>query len=411
MFQQQGDQAEQMHYYYWWRGPVLIAVALLSVAVSIAQSLSLAAIIQLNLLGLGIVLLSYDSARVGHEQLRSFLRRKVNAIVWDDMMYLFWHPNFDWWKVFVETFVGQASWMYILPSTSAQRMQLVQAALRVDEQEAQRILFAPGGYQNLLLPRTFVKWLEDGPSSNERNCDDQSVDRPRRIVDATTLEDLGSTPSSSSSSETSLVKECHSDSEVFVEHADAIGAASTLDNDNASHNKSSSVTAQNKSIDRPPSMNETMKSIIYKTLSDQLKDVLTYGPDPKQLATVGVTAAAALALQLRYSSRSRRIAMGVLEGSALAGLSTIGLGAASLLLAKTFGPGGNFPIREGNIVTYISKVLQLRTSLLGLRPSNTGGEPDNNRYKRGVVCAAIVAVLLTLRRPRQTGRLPRSRRR
>ena len=394
------------------RGPIIVGAVLISVAFSVLQSLSWISIAQMSLLFLGCALSCYDSASIGHSRFRRYLKTQLEGIVWDDVMYKFFHPDFVWYKYFTETLLGQAAWVYAFPSTKTQRRQLLQSTLNIrDEDEAQRILFTPGGYKKLLLPQSFVRWLEDegGNSEGDHSIQgstgkqDSCLDMPRH---ETACGDAGST--SSSVSGQASEKESTIDFEApefLLSHNKSTLTTEKLIRKEGKKKTSKGDTTRSQATNvhttPVPSIKDTMQSIVFETISTQLQDLLAYTPNKKETAALGVLAAASLAVQFRCSKRSRNIALGFLEASSLAGLSGIAMGAGGLLLAKSTFETGSFKLNARNLVPYIKAALSWKKGVAGGSQANRG---DNERWRKAC-CVAAVVMLVGLRHRRQTRQL------
>ena len=397
------------------RGPLLVAAVVISVLISVAQSLSWVSIAQLSLLFLGCAVACYDSASIGHDRFRQFLNTQLEGIVWDDVMYKFFHPDITWYSYFTETFLGQAAWVYLFPSTPAQRRHLLQATLNIhDEDQAQQILFAPGGYKTMLLPESFLQWLDgdkkrqtalggsvkrEGKYANiivENTCDGDAVSSSSSVSGQTTEKE------SILDFEASVEVNHHNKSSLTTEKLNKEKGGKKIVDGNAQHSRQ----PNNAPEEAIPSISDTMQSVIFETVADQFRDLLAYAPDSKQIATLGLAAAVSLATQLRFSKRSRNIALGFLEASSVVGLSAITVGAGSLFLAKSSVAMGGFQVNERNLVSYISAILNWRKGMAGLSScSNADDSGGKAQLWRKVYYAAAVVLLIGLKRRRHARQL------
>lgn len=400
------------------RGPVLVTVAVFSIGISMLQCLSFLSIVQLSVVLVGVSLCCYDAARIGQEQLRGFLRRQLENTVWDEALYKFFHPDYEWYKFFTETMIGQA-WIYILPLTSSQRVRLLQASLGITEEEARAILFQPGGYKHMLLPESFLNWLEGERKIGALDmsiCSENNTDEYAEVV--TVHEDADSTSSSEARPSLTAVspRSIVDGGEYHVRYPSRVGQELEIaeQQSSASHQQRNRQTTQPKRYcgrqptintmkkeEVPPSLSATITSIFLEyVVQGNLSPAMQYLLDSQHIQTVGIAAAAALTLQLRFSPRARNILMGTLEASSVVGLSAISLGAASLLFAKKTLPTGQLRVNERNLYSYISRVMQWRKSLVGILSS--GNETSGNtRRIKAALCAAVAIFLMEWKRRRR----------
>lgn len=393
------------------RGPIVVGAVLISVAFSVLQNLSWLSIAQMSILFLGCAVSCYDSASIGRSRFRRYVKTRLEGIVWDDVMYKFFHPDFVWYKYFTETLLGQAAWVYAFPSTPTQRRQLLQSTLNIhDEDEAHRVLFAPGGYKELLLPQSFLRWLEnerDSSSTSEggHSITESSTGKKESCLDIpgheTACGDAGS--SSSSVSGQTSEKESTIDfeaSEFSLSHNRTTLTTEKLIRKEGKKKTNEGDTHRSQTTNIPtatlPSIKDTMQSIISETISTQLQDFLAYTPNKKQTAALGVLAAASLAVQFRCSKRSRNIALGFLEASSLAGLSAVTMGTGGLLLAKNTFEMGSFQLNARTLVPYIKAALSWKNGVGG-----GSGTTGKDRWRKACYIAAVV-MLVGLRHRRQT---------
>ena len=403
------------------RGPILVGAVLVSIAISVLQNLSWLSITQISLLGFGCALACYDSVHVGHNRFRRYLKVWLEDIVWDDVMYKFFHPDFVWYKYFTETLLGQAAWVYALPSTPTQRRHLLQSTLNImDEDEARRILFVPGGYQKLLLPESFLRWLDnDGAdqcrgNTRENRSMHSSEGRQEHCVDSAG-NDMASSGDAASSSSSVSGQASEQESEIdfeapefsipFIARSSTAKKYTNKEDEKEKTEGSALNQPTTRTTARPPttpipSIKDTMQSIIFDTLSTQFQDFLAVAPDRKQTAALGLCAAASLAFQLRYSKRSRSIALGFLEASSVAGLSAMTLGAGVLFLGKCTSETGSFQLNAKSLVPYIKTILSWKKVVTN---SSTGRTSDSHHDRWRKACfAAACFILFSLRRRRQS---------
>jgi len=379
------------------RGPLLVAVVVVSILVYVVQTLSWTALAQIGLLGLGCLLTCYDSVRIGHDRFREYVNEQLEGLVWDDVLYKFFHPNVIWWRYFTDTFLGHAAWAYWLPSTPEQRRRLLQATLHLDnESDAQHILFSPGGYKHVVLPNFVLKWL-DGAGKNDVNvaATNEATTTNQNSVETISIDEdhvvIGGKPTvegdtdSSASSVSGLVNEAEFPEEVFSRSKGRNLATSQRTENKSKEKKTLTAPAD-------PSLAETFQAVLFDTVTESVKNLLSYTPNQKQTAAVGLAAALSLGVQLRYSKRSRAIALGFLEASSVAGLSAVAVGSGSLLLTKMLFSN---QLHEGNIVSYMSILLKWRKNVRKLLSSAdssvSGGQGD--RYKKW---ACILTALLII---------------
>lgn len=381
-----------------------MAVAASSVVLTLLQNLSVLAIVQLSLLLIGIIFSCYDTVRLGHGRLREYMRRQLDATVWDNALYNFFHPNYDWYTFLTETMLGQV-WIYILPLTASQRVRLLQASLGVDEQEAQNILFAPGGYKNMLLPDSVLNWLE-GEKKNGANEIAVSSDKVTDdYAEVTTSADVDAESSTSSEGISPTAADCTTDEVHSSRLGSEVGVlkeSSTEENVKRTQSVNrKDCTPRKTQLQEPPSLRATIASIFLEyVVQGQLSPALGYMPEPRHIKTAGIAAATALALQLRCSRRARGIVLSILEASSVAGLTAVTMGAASILLAKRKIPHETFHVNERNLCSHVSNVLQWRQHLLDLFSSS---ENNNNNKKRWKIIfyAAFGLMGLAVERRRQ----------
>lgn len=401
------------------RGPILVAAVVTSVLISLAQTLTWVAIIQSSLLFVGCAVACYDSASIGHDRFRRFVRTQLEGIVWDDVLHKFFHPDFSWYNFFTKTFVGQAAWVYLFPSTPEQRRHLLQATLNInDEDQAQQILFAPGGYQKMLLPDSFLQWLEGGEKKHntgvmEREGSIKSKDECANIIVVETVLE-GDTMSSSTSESVSELDT--SDGTAHPKNPSPLPTEKLVRENGGTNKNSSEKSTQHQQRQRQPkdasayiipSIAETMQSVIVEAVSNQIRKLLVYTPNQKQTAALGVAAAVSLAMQLRWSKRSRTMALGFLEASSISGLSAVTAGAGSMFLAKGAFALGNFQLNERNLVSYISTILNWRNNMKEVSGSSTdvGSESNTSKSRRDwrklYYAAAVVMLLIGLKKRKQ----------
>lgn len=377
------------------RGPLLIAVVVLSVLIPIAQSLSLATVVKLGSFLLGLALCSYDLARIGNNRLKVFklyLRDRLKRVVFDDVMYKFFHPDVSWYKIFTETVLGKAICIYMLPSTSSQRTRLWQASLEIQEDQARNILFVPGGYQRNLLPKQFLGWLDNDDETEKRNNQENPTWKDRKgkylptfvekPVDTTvsSCPSVGSAVASEKETITTSTK-VKSESAIRTEpvngHANPANASSSsplcISNKNCDRSPQSQSAEQRESdpsVDERPSTADTVRQIVGSAVVDHMRLILQHCPDASQLTAMGLMSVLLLAFHLRVSPRARGIALGILETTSVVGMSAITFGASSLALLK---------VNENNLHCYISRVLHWRKKMLSLSEASSGGNTHDSR--------------------------------
>jgi hypothetical protein len=298
------------------RGPTVIAVALALTLFSAIRMLSSMMCWQIVLLGLGISLTWFDMVNVGERLCHVYLQRQLDGAVWDDMLRRVFNSSFDWVALLTTNLVGQAMWMYSLPFTASQRTKLLQAALGVDEKTATHILFEPGGFKELLFPKSFLVWLQGKyPGWEDKDASTSQLGSATRIV----IEGDSSASGGSALSETWVSSQTES------EQFDSDQCPTDQEIPKISAHADNSLTSK-----RDCTANFTMLSKIIKEIIRDAVLVRT-GLDSTHVGTVGLGAAASLLFHLRLSRRARSILMFVLEASLMAGLSTIFFGSLALI--------------------------------------------------------------------------------
>ncbi|CAB9500223.1 expressed unknown protein [Seminavis robusta] len=305
------------------RGPALIAIGSSWALCLFLRTLSWFSFAQLGLLFFGFALLVVDARRVGERQCRAIIQRWLDSVVWDDALILFFKPAFSWYGLFTETILGQAMWMYSLPATASQRVTLTQASLGVDEQTANRILFEPGGFKQELFPKSFLRWLDGDTTTETKDSEDHSSsDSEEPKSEEPAAEDQNDSEPKNLSTEEGfqiVTKPGQLTSDPQKQSSNEIVESSTISN-----NVSRDYVL----------LSKTIQSILRKTLMEHLHQMLKFGnQESKIVAAVGLAATVSLAIQLRISSRARKIAIFLLEMASLAGLSSVIMGALTLLTA------------------------------------------------------------------------------
>ena len=381
----------------------------LSVLIPIAQSLSLADVVKLGTLLLGFALCSYDVARIGNNRIKVFklyLRHTLNRVVFDDVMYKFFHPDVPWYNIFTETILGKALCIYLLPSTSSQRTRLWQASLDVQEDQARNILFAPGGYQKNLLPKQFLGWLDKDDKTEKTDNQEHATwkDRKEKSLPNSVEKPVETSSSSCPSmayaftsekktitTRTKLKSESAIETQLVIGHANPANASSTspLRNRNKNHDRSSQSQSAEQSESHPSvyersATADTIRQIVGSAVADHMRVILRHCPDESHLTAMGLLSGLLLAFHLRISPRARGIALGILETTSVVGMSAITFGASSLAILK---------VNQANLHCYISRVLHWRRKMLSLLASPSDCNNHDSRRWIAFLCTGLRASL------------------
>jgi hypothetical protein len=310
------------------RGPLLLSAVLLPLFARHLLLMRLETIFSMVLLTLGLALTCHDFFQLLESKTRDFIHRSINAVVLDDVMKSLLDPASGMLPCLLGVILGNAT-MYSLPLSTSQRVRLLQSCLAVpDEEVATHILMEPGGIQQL-LPRSVRQWLK----SSNLCGDDQSAQSPDRLESTTgTCEDHDEDFSSSSTNS------CQ-DTDTEMERSDATQArvGDTGRTYAKQEREQTPISADGirspVSVDPPPDPLVVMGTIL-KELSFDGVSRLTQGIPDAWLQRASVAGAVAFYLQLRSSPRTRRMVLGVLEGSTAIGFASVALGALIALVAK-----------------------------------------------------------------------------
>ena len=163
------------------RGPLAVTVALAFIFLPLIEQLSWGTILRILFLFAACFISVYDASQWAVKRSRAILQKTLDKIVLDDVLSAIFHPETGLIAIGITTFWGNAA-MYALPTTTEQRVHLVQNALDgtglIDETSsenatarAERILREPGGV-SLLFPVVLQNWLSDGkPNTTARSLD------------------------------------------------------------------------------------------------------------------------------------------------------------------------------------------------------------------------------------------------
>ena len=157
-------------YMFFLRGPILIFVAVLACAWPYREDLAFVVTNYIHiwrclvLATLGIILFGIDVWNGFISFSRRLIRQLLECVAVDDILRTIHDPTTGIVATTVGGFIG-ASAMYTLGINEDQRIEIVRAALGLnDHEDARRILMEKGGY-TILFPGSFQEWLhsEDGP--------------------------------------------------------------------------------------------------------------------------------------------------------------------------------------------------------------------------------------------------------
>jgi hypothetical protein len=339
----------EYEYLFLLRGPTVIAVALALTLFSAIRTLSLMMSWQVVLLGLGISLTGFDMVKVGERLCHVYLQRQLDGAVWDDILRRVFNSRFDWVALLTTNLVGQAMWMYSLPFTASQRTKLLQAALGVNEKTATHILFEPGGFKEVLFPRSFLVWLESKcPGCEDEDAINSQLGSATRVV----IEGNSSASGGSALSETWVSSQTES------EQFDSGQCPTAQEMSKICAHTDNSLMSQGDCT-----ANFTMLSNIFKEI---IRDAVLEktGLDSTHVATVGLGAAASLVFHLRLSRRARSILMFVLEASLMAGLSTVFFGSLALIISV---PKKKHGAIQKNVLSGVAEMTSPRVDTRGRR--------------------------------------------
>lgn len=310
------------------RGPLFLSGVLLPLFARYLLLMRLETILSICLLGLGLALTCHDFFQLLESKARDFIHKSINAVVLDDVMKSLFDPCSGMLPCLMGAIIGNAT-IYSLPLSTSQRARLLQSCLAgTDEEDATHILTSPGGIRQL-LPRSVQQWLE----SSNLGGDVLAAHSPHGLESTTGMcEDRDEEVSSSSTNSCQdMDTEMEFSNGTPPRSADSGGIFATQHRENTP--RSAEGTRSPPSEDPPPDPLVVMGTIL-KELSFDGMSRLAQGIPDAWLQRASVAGALALCLQLRSSSRTRRILLGVLEGSTAIGFASVALVALSGLVAK-----------------------------------------------------------------------------
>lgn len=319
------------------RGPLLVLVVL--VPLITPYLLSFQKLLSLGLLVVGFSLTCHDITLLLERKTRIFLRRALDSVILDDTLKSIFDPQIGLLPCVVSTVMGNAA-MYALPLTRSQRMRLVQSCLSIsDDQLTKDILLTPGGVRQL-LPTFMQNWLEE-----EGSCEDattmSTITTRKSVVVVVVDED-----DNDDESQGSLIRECH-DTDMESD-SDADAHVSTRTNSNRQQQQQQQRTTRQappltttttsntcqSSSSRPPDSVWVVVGTIVKELSQETIQNIVQGIPDSWLRGTTMAGTLALCLQLRSSSRARRLLLDIFEVSATMGLGGLMISALSAMIVK-----------------------------------------------------------------------------
>lgn len=321
------------------RGPLLLSAVFFPLFARYLLLLRFETVVSLGLLGLGLVLTCHDVIQLLEIKVRDFIHRSIDTVVLDDVMKSLLDPQSGMLPCLMAAMLGNAT-MYALPLSTAQRVRLVQSCLELpDEDIATHILTAPGGIRQL-FPQSVRQWLQ----SSKFGCDLPITQSPVGLQSSSTAgcEDRDGDVSSSSTSSSQAMD--HLEMEYSNDARAPTAAALNLTPATHAQRRHTEQRREQTSIPSkhsrtppsalPPEDPSVVMGTILKELSSSIISRLTQGIPDAWLQGASAAGAMALCLQLRSSPRTRRIILGVLEGTTAIGFASVALGALAALVAK-----------------------------------------------------------------------------
>lgn len=345
-------------------------------------------ILYVVLFSLGFLVCIRDVCYWIHQEIRFFVRTKIEEISLDDLLKGAQETENNLFVSMVGSVLGPMI-MFGLPgwtTTEEQRIRLVQSGLEVtDINQARRILLDPGGWK-YLLPNNLQKWIfntapsPDPSSTTERTAIPLISSAP--AVDATAspqpdsdLESHNSFSLSDASEvyeiekqrvkEKAFVKEVNSligvepkeedENRTCEQSTTMIIPTHSYDNDasqfvqegtaatttNTAHNNVRKSNHSSPPLSSPTPLNVVLGSILQEMITERFARYLPYSlleNDEKNknytLELSSAAASVALLGHLLGSPRSREMLRNILAGVTMAGLTTAWITSVTLLLAK-----------------------------------------------------------------------------
>lgn len=318
------------------RGPAALALVLAVVLGPHLQQLSFETMAKLLLLFLAFGMAIMDFKHWAIQSSRQHMKRSLQRIVLDDLLASIFHPETGLISMCMTACLGNFA-LYSLPTTSEQRVQLMQHALgsfpncshpNADACEAERILLSPGGITEL-LPQAVQAWLETGNSSGA--CKTYRKDcREKRLIQ--TVENLSPVLSSQTEPEgvnITLLSDFHS------ENDDDNSSILSEECSSPTHQQQpfQPATTKIKSSSSTPTPMEIIGSVMSDVTTRHIKSVLEHLP-PQSLEVTSLTAAALLWAQFLSSKRARDILWTVLHASVSVTGSAVLVGSLLALFAR-----------------------------------------------------------------------------
>ena len=373
------------------RGPVLIGAVVSTVALPYLFQLSNATLFKVAIFCLGIALFCKDLLSVTETKLRGFLARKIDGIILDDFLRSIYDPETGWIASIVGTSVGNAT-MYALPMDSEQRTKLMQATLWVDQTQARTILSEPGGCR-YLFPESFQKWLRakaenfegddeaetslfstatGNQNSNHLNSLAKPVSnfnqpslgiasKPRLDADEFVIRevDTASTSVGSQQTEEDALKEKfdYSSSNVPRNIQGERQRNLNIEEENLEDVENDNTRqSYSRFEENPTDPMKVMLQILWDMISDRLKLFAQKIPE-STIETVGLTAAAGLALHMGYRKNARVAVTSAMEGIFALGLSSAAAGAVATIFTRHIMMG---TIRDAESMKLVSTAMLQR---------------------------------------------------
>ena len=328
------------------RGPIFMGLLLLSVVVPFLQQLSIWTLTRGCLLLFATALALHDASRWCIRRVRLSLQKSAQKIVLDDVLLAIFHPETGVISLLVGSFLGNAAMYSFLPTTPDQRVVLVQHALdgiveahhppqEEALQRAHEILREPGGFLRL-VPSSLQNWLRMDASSDVGDAI-KTTDREEVTPPSPTATEFSSKrhqersrispddpllDGNSTASELSSVSQVHRNGDTPVRFSSIAPTPSVQfqhEDKSPSRKQPQSAVEDAPTLHPPPPLirppgqtqqhqfHEILESLFSDLTTSQLQRLCTSLPNDSTLQTISLAAAAALALQFRYSPSARRL--------------------------------------------------------------------------------------------------------
>lgn len=309
------------------RGPLLMVAVVSAIAMPHLLELSTRSFIFLLLFAAGLFLTAADTIALAESTLQRRVSSFLNTVVLNNVLKSWFDPETGWFACWTAFLLGNAT-MYALPISDDQRIRLVESSLAVSNQQAQRILTTPGGFQEL-LPENIQIWL-NGKSVEGNETRRMEEDESKSTAENHECDQSDQTDETDPMSEAETPSRRRTDGK---EENEPVPCSRGLRQTRDDKNDISTPPTIVQHPTPPQYPIDVLGGILKETGMNIIKQACLNMSDSK-IQGIAIAASAAFCLQMYKSPRSRRIVSGAIQGSAALTFASVTVGAIAALVTK-----------------------------------------------------------------------------